>query len=165
MVPKIKKILYATDLSENAKYAFDYVADLAQHYDTMITILYVLENINHVMKIQIKDMLGSEKWDTLQSEKYDAITQKIKERLEDFCSEMNVTIDSCRFLIEDIRIKKGKPEKMIIKTAKEIHADMIVMGSSGHNIVKDALIGSTARRVVKNSEIPVLVVKLPKDNI
>jgi nucleotide-binding universal stress UspA family protein len=162
MIPKIKKILYATDLSENARYAFGYAADLAQRYDTMITIVYVIENINHVMEIQIKDMMGQEKWDRLQSEKLDYITQKIKARLEDFCREMDSQIDSCRLLIEDIRITKGNPTEVILNTAKDIHADMIVMGSYGHNILQDAFIGGTARRVVKKSETPVLVVRLPK---
>jgi nucleotide-binding universal stress UspA family protein len=162
MIPKIKKILYATDLSENARYAFGYAADLAQHYDTMITILYVMENINHVVEIQIKDMMGQEKWDRLQSEKLDSLTQKIKDRLEDFCKEMDSQIDSCRLLIEDIRITKGNPTEVILNTAKDIHADMIVMGSYGHNILQDAFIGGTARRVVKKSETPVLVVRLPK---
>ncbi len=162
MIPKIKKILYATDLSENARYAFGYAADLAQHYDTMITILYVMENVNHVMEIQIKDMMGQEKWDKLQSEKSDYITQKIKARLEDFCREMDSQIDSCRLLIEDIRITKGNPTEVILNTAKDIHADMIVMGSYGHNILQGAFIGGTARRVVKKSETPVLVVRLPK---
>ena len=39
ILPKveIKKILFATDLSENAKHAFSYAADLAQRYDAMIT--------------------------------------------------------------------------------------------------------------------------------
>jgi len=162
MIPKIKKILYATDLSENARYAFGYAADLAQRYDTMITILYVMENINHVMEIQIKDMMGQEKWERLQSEKLDYLTQKIKDRLEDFCREMDSQIDSCRLLIEDIRITKGNPTEVILNTAKDIHADMIVMGSYGHNILQDAFIGGTARRVVKKSETPVLVVRLPK---
>ena len=162
MIPKIKKILYATDLSENARYAFGYAADLAQHYDTMITILYVMENINHTIEIQIKDMMGREKWDKLQSEKLDYLTQKIKDRLEDFCREMDSQIDSCRLLIEDIRITKGNPTEVILNTAKDIHADMIVMGSYGHNILQDAFIGGTARRVVKKSETPVLVVRLPK---
>ena len=163
MVPKIKKILYATDLSENARYAFGYAADLAQHYDTMITILYVMENMNHMAEIQIKDIIGQEKWDRLKSEKLDSATQKIKARLEDFCREMDSQIDSCRLLIEDIRITKGNPTEVILNTAKDIHADMIVMGSYGHNLLQGALMGGTARRVIRRSETPVLVVRLPKE--
>ena len=35
------------------------------------------------------------------------------------------------------------------------------MGSYGHNILENVLIGSTARKVVRHSEVPVLVVRLP----
>jgi hypothetical protein len=38
----IKKILYATDLSEGAKYAFAYAVSLANTYHASITILHVL---------------------------------------------------------------------------------------------------------------------------
>jgi len=36
MVPDIKKILYATDLSENARYAFGYAVSMASHHDAKI---------------------------------------------------------------------------------------------------------------------------------
>ncbi|MDA3916599.1 MAG: universal stress protein [Deltaproteobacteria bacterium] len=75
---------------------------------------------------------------------------------------MDSQIDSCRLLIEDIRITKGNPTEVILNTTKDIHSDMIVMGSYGHNILQDALTGGTARRVVKKSETPVFVVRLPK---
>jgi len=44
IVPQIKKILYATDLSENARYAFAYAASLANQYGAGVTILHVLED-------------------------------------------------------------------------------------------------------------------------
>lgn len=163
MVPKIKKILYATDLSESARHAFSYAADLAQRYDAMITIIYVMENISQAVEFQIRDMLGKEKWGQLKSEKHDFLVKKIKSRLEDFCQEMDSQIDSCRLLVEDIRITKGNPSEEILNTSKDINADMIVMGSYGYNILKGALLGGTARKVVRNSEIPVLVIRLPKD--
>lgn len=162
MIPKIKKILYATDLSENARYAFGYAADLAQKYDAMITFLYVMEDISHIAEIQVKDMVGAEKWEQLKLEKLDYFKQKIKSRIEAFCQEMDSQIDSCRLLIEGIRIIKGNPTEQILAVSKDIQADMIVMGHHGYNILKDALIGGTAKKIVRNSEIPVLVVRLPK---
>ena len=42
IIPDIKKILYSTDLSENARYCFGYAASLAHRYDALITILHVL---------------------------------------------------------------------------------------------------------------------------
>ena len=43
IIPKIKKILYATDLSENARYSFRYAVSLSHQYDASLTIFHVLE--------------------------------------------------------------------------------------------------------------------------
>lgn len=163
MVPEIKKILYATDLSENARHAFGYAADLADKYNALITILYVIENINHTAELQIKDYIGTKEWEKLKNEKYDALTGKIKGRLEDFCNEMDSHFDSCRLQVEKILIKQGSPTEEIINASKNMNTDLIVMGSHGHNILQSALIGGTARKVVRDSEIPVLVIRLPEE--
>jgi nucleotide-binding universal stress UspA family protein len=162
MLPNIKKILYATDLSESARNAFKYAADLAQRYDAMITILYVMEDMNHTVEFQMRGMLGRNEWERVKSEKLDNLTKKIKSRIEDFCQEMDSQIDSCRLLVEEILITKGEPTEEILSTSKAINADMVVMGSYGYNILLGAIIGGTASKVVKHSESPVLVVRLPQ---
>mgnify|MGYP001595915519 CR=1 FL=1 len=162
MVPRINRILYATDLSENAKHAFGYAADLAQKYDAKMTILYVMEQMNHLSEIHVRDMMGEEQWKRIQDEKLDYLTDKIQTRLNDFCTEMDNHIDACSVLVDDIQILKGNPTEQILNQSREVDADLIVMGSYGHNIIQGALIGGTARKVVQSSEIPVLVVRLPK---
>ncbi len=159
MVPKIKKILYATDLSDSAGHAFGYAADLAQRYDAMMTVLYVMENMSYIVEAQVKETLGQKQWDRLTSEKLDYVTQKIESSLKKFCQEE----DPPRHLVEDILVTRGIPPEKILSTSKNINADMIVMGSYGHNILENVLIGSTARKVVRHSEIPVLVIRLPKE--
>jgi nucleotide-binding universal stress UspA family protein len=42
MIPQIKKILYATDLTKNSSYAFYFAADLAQKHDAQIVILHCI---------------------------------------------------------------------------------------------------------------------------
>jgi len=73
----------------------------------------------------------------------------IKTRLETFCSEMDSEIDSCRLLVEAIKIEKGEPSEKILGVSDDIKADMIVMGTHGYNILQDSRIGGTARNVVK----------------
>ena len=46
MIPQIKKILYATDLSQNSAYAFYYAVDLAQERGAKIIILNVIEPVS-----------------------------------------------------------------------------------------------------------------------
>ena len=45
MIPRIKNILYATDLSKNSAYAFRYAVNSAQKHDAQIHILHVIETI------------------------------------------------------------------------------------------------------------------------
>ena len=40
MIPEIKKILYATDLTKNSAYASHYAADLAGRYGAKVVILH-----------------------------------------------------------------------------------------------------------------------------
>ena len=46
MIPKIKKILYTTDLSQNSVYAFYFAVDLAQQHHANIIILHAVEPIS-----------------------------------------------------------------------------------------------------------------------
>ncbi len=162
MTPEIKRILYATDLSENARYAFGYAADLASRYDANITILYVMESINHVAELQIQEMMGKENWDKLKSEQFEQSKTTIKERVSAFCSEMDNELDSCSFIVDDIRITSGVPCLEILKAADLTGADLVIIGKHGYNILESSLIGGTARRVVKDSKIPVMVIRLPE---
>ena len=46
MVPNIRNILYATDLTKNSAYAFRYAVNSAQKHDAKIHILHVLEKLS-----------------------------------------------------------------------------------------------------------------------
>ena len=45
MIPQIKKILYATDLSKNSSYAFFYATDMARRHEAKIVILHAVEPV------------------------------------------------------------------------------------------------------------------------
>jgi nucleotide-binding universal stress UspA family protein len=58
-------------------------------------------------------------------------------------------------------IKQGIPADVIIEESVNINADIIVIGSLGHNTLYNMLIGSVASDVIKHSSIPLLVI--PKE--
>ena len=163
MIPTIKRILYATDLSVSARHAFGYAADLAQRYDAKLTIVSVLESFSAFTETQIKDMMGHAEWERLKTDQSDRSRKKIKERVTEFCNEMEASFKSCSLMVDDVRIPQGVPHLEILKAAEETGADVIVMGTYGHNLLPNAIIGSTARRIVKDSSIPVMVIPLPDD--
>ena len=65
MIPEIKRILYATDLSKNSAYAFFYAADMARRYNASIVILHSIERIRHMYdygaSFQVEEMLKEAK--------------------------------------------------------------------------------------------------------
>ncbi len=161
MLPKIETILYATDMSKNARHAFAYAADMADRHDARITILNVIETLTQSADVMITDILGEKEWKELRESNRRLLEEKIKGRLEDFCVEMGSQLNECKFLVDKVEVRHGAPFEEILKLADEIEADMIVLGTHGHGVIADALIGGTTRRVVRRSKRPVLVIRLP----
>ena len=87
----------------------------------------------------------------------------IKEVLDHFCEEAKTGIKESNFVTDDILVVWGNPVEQILLQADEKNCDMIVMGTHGRGSLADAMIGSTARRVVRRSEKPVLVIRLPEE--
>ena len=61
MIPRIKKILYTTDLSKNSAYAFRYAVNSAKNHNAKIIILYVVEIPPRVSRALVDDYAGEEK--------------------------------------------------------------------------------------------------------
>jgi nucleotide-binding universal stress UspA family protein len=162
MLPQIKNILYATDLSENARYAYRYAASLAQQYSGRITILHVVEKLTAETFLQIEGYVGEARWKKLQQEKQADFISRIKGRLSHFCDEISNDMDACTFQVDKIMVKEGLPADEILFQAELNDADIIVMGTRGYGMFKDALMGGTARRVVRRSIIPVMTIRLPE---
>jgi len=162
MIPEIKRILYATDLSENAKHAFTYAATIANRFDAKITILHVIETLSKNAERQIAEFLGKDRWNEIQKNKKQEYIESIKKRLNDFCEEMYSSLKSCPFLVDEIIVKEGIAVDEILKAVDSENCDMVVMGTHGHGVIADALIGSNARRVLRRCKKPVMVIRLPE---
>jgi nucleotide-binding universal stress UspA family protein len=165
MIPEIKKILYSTDLSKNARYAFAYAAEIANKHNAKITVLHVLEQISHNTNVLLASMLGEERWQGIQDQNVQEVLDTIKDRLDKFCGEAQKEMIECPFLVEDILVKQGEPGREILKQADLSDFDLIVMGTHGQSALADAMLGSTARRVVRRSKRPVLVIRLPENGM
>lgn len=59
----------------------------------------------------------------------------------------------------NIEVVKGNVPKTIIKAAVNYEADLIVIGNTGRTGLKRLALGSVSEAVVKESPIPVLVIK------
>jgi nucleotide-binding universal stress UspA family protein len=163
MLPNIKMILYATDLSESARHAFGYAASLADRYGAKIVILHVIEDFSPSVTFQLATMFGEEKWREVRDHRAEEVLETLRKRLANFCREALPDAAACDFAAGDVVVKSGDPVNQILEQAEQGDCDLIVMGTHGQGRFAEALMGSTARRVVRRSGTPVLVVRLPEE--
>ena len=164
MIPNIKKILYTTDLSPNARFAFSYAVSLANRYDAAITILHVLEDVSPSADSLVINIIGKAKWDEMRQNNENEVLDTIKSRLAKFCEDVSSEIPSCPFVTDEIMVKIGNPVEEIIRLVENNDYDMIVMGAHGQSVFANAVMGSTSRRVVRRCKKPVLIVRLPEED-
>ncbi|GAB6146447.1 universal stress protein [Desulfocicer niacini] len=168
----VSNILYPTDLSDNARYAFAYAVSLADLYQAKITILHVMPEEQNIMEANVSGYIKQEKWDEIKSTHYNETRESliakkrdhvlIRDVLDQFSQD--VRKDNETSLADEIIIERGNPVKEILKQSKERNCDLIVMGSRGHSTLADVMMGSITKRVLRRSHVPVLVVRLPDED-
>ena len=170
---EVNKILYTTDLSDNARYAFAYAVSLADLYNATITFIHILPEIPSRIDKRVIGYISQERWEEIKAQNFeearDAIIGKrqdhlaIRDALQQFSENVKDSREGEGFVTDDIIVVRGNPVEEIIKYSEEKNCDLIVMGTHGHGTLADAMMGSTARRVLRRSRKPVLVVRLPEE--
>ena len=161
-MPEIKKILCATDLSKNSAYAFTYATDMAEKYNALIHIIHVLAKIPSDARVQVEMYMTEEQLERLTNRQTN-IKEKIRERLNIFCDNVRKEDPKCVFRVAGIDIVEGHPAIEILDAAKKTQSDAIVMGTHGHGLISQALLGSVAEKVLRRAKIPVFVIPIPED--
>jgi nucleotide-binding universal stress UspA family protein len=140
----MKKIIVPIDFSEHSEYALKTAAKIAKKYNAEILALHMLE---------LSEMMLSAS-DGLQSQKAAFFLQLAEQKFEEFLN---------KDYLSDIKvtpiIKHFKVFSEVNDVAQKHKADLIVMGSHGASGLKEFFIGSNTERVVRNADVPVLVVK------
>lgn len=163
LMPEIKRILYTTDLSKNARYAFGYAMSLANSYNAGIVILHVLEALSPYGSSLVVNIVGEKKWKELREQNEQRLLDEIRERLQKFCTDVSHEVPECPFVTEEIYVRIGNAVDEVLKEVEASNCDLVVMGAHGHGVIGDAMMGSTSRRVLRRCQKPVLVVRLPRE--
>ena len=160
MIPQIKKILYATDLSKNSSYAFLYATDLARRHDARITILHAIEPIPPYVELPagITD-------ETKRKQQVETI-EEIKQLLLGFCKKAETQIGPpCVELVSKVLVPRGHPPEEILNAANEEGCDVIVLGTHGKGFLAHTFLGSVSNAVLHRTRKPVLIVPLPSEKL
>ena len=148
----MKKILVPTDFSEHAEYALKVAAQIARKNNGEIYLLHLLELPSHIADDGIgeSNAVGS----SAGIPEVMFFMKKVRER---FAEVVNAPYLQGINIIEAIQFDKAF--EGIMKHSKEYNIDLIVMGSHGASGFKEMFIGSNTEKVVRTSNVPVLVIK------
>jgi len=162
MIPKIKRMLYATELSPNSEYAFRFAINSAIKHDARIIILHVIESFSPAVYAQLGFPVGGEAFDTIFEKRVDDALARIKKRLETFSEKELADLPQAADRVQSIEICEGFPAEEILEKANELDCDAIVMGTHSKGVLANTFLGSVAKRVLRRTRKPVFIIPLPK---
>lgn len=148
LLMKIAKILFPTDFSEGALYAFPYAVDLAKTYSAKLYMVHILYDVAMATGLHIPHT----SMDTL----YKELEANAKKTLESFAYELRQGVADIEFAV-----LRGVPYEEALNYAGANGIDLIVIGTHGRKGLDRLLFGSTAERIVRNAACPVLTVRKP----
>jgi len=161
MIPKITKILYTTSLGTGAPYVFRHALCLAQAHQAKIYLVNAMEPLSSFGQSLVELHVSQSESKQIHQQAQQTIKNNLLARAKRLCEKEATNTVGGMDLVEDISVVEGQADQVILARAKEIDADMIIMGTQRHSIVEKALTGSTARNVMHHSQIPVLFVRIP----
>jgi nucleotide-binding universal stress UspA family protein len=145
---KLKKIIWATDGSQESERALDYAKYIAGKSGAEIIGV-------HVVPMPVQLLLDNMRESNAEVREW---RLKIENNAAKKFEEVNEALQKTGIKFEGV-ILKGIPSDKIKEFAERRKADLIVMGKHGHGFFESMVAGSETVRVLKSSRVPVLAVK------
>lgn len=148
----MKRILVPIDFSIQAEYAAKAASDIARQTNAKIFLLHMLELPTGVIDPSSYGSSNNAPTSLL-------FLKRAHDKFEDFKK-----LPFFDGLEVENKVQFHKAYDGIIEECKKNKADLIVMGSKGTSGLEEILIGSNTEKVVRNAEVPVLVIKREMEN-
>lgn len=154
----IKKILFATSLSQYNRIVYEYALHLASKNNSEIIMLHAIEPISEMGRFFIKQYIPDEFTQKVQDMGDKKLLEEMQKHIEEFhASEIDRISPE-----EPISVRRlvvhGKHSQAILRVAEQEKVDLIVMGTAHKK--DDVNKSYTTKEVLKKSKVPVLVVPI-----
>jgi len=148
-------LLVAYDGSEFGREALRAAIDNAPLWEATVHVIHVVKSRTYSSTI-VDPQIG------VVEPRSEKLLQMLEREAEEMLAEaQEIANGAGREIITHMLI--GDPRDGIIETAKEIGADLIILGSAGKGRTKRLLLGSVSNSVVTESPIATLVVHAPSE--
>lgn len=132
----LKKILVPVDFSLCSRKALYYAAPFAKQFGAELTLMFVVQIYPTTVELAELDPI-----------------REAKAELEDLRKSVSHVVPTKTVL------RYGEPQGEIVRAARDLEMDLIILATHGRSGVARALLGSTAEKVVRHAGCPVLVVR------
>jgi nucleotide-binding universal stress UspA family protein len=150
----MKKVLIALDYHPTAKKVAELGFSFAKALKAEVTLLHVISDPVYYSSTEYSPIMGFTGFQD--ASPFPTDTSDALRR-----ASLNFLDKTIHHLNDEkikIRVEEGDLAKTILKTAKDVHADIIVIGSHGHRWLEEILIGSATEEVLHQSKIPLLII-------
>jgi nucleotide-binding universal stress UspA family protein len=139
-----RNIVIATDGSENSQRAISCGIGIAKLSGAIVHALYVVDTPSII----------SETWTAGKEMVHELIIREGKKVL----SKVKKIIEDSGVEVKEVLLE-GYPSEEIINFAENNNMDLILMGTLGKTGLERFLVGSVAENVIRNSKVPVMVIR------
>ncbi|MFQ5515541.1 MAG: universal stress protein [Myxococcota bacterium] len=142
---RFDRILVPVDFSPHSRRAVDLAVGLAKTFSATIHLLHAY-HLSAALTAPDPMVLPAAFWEDVR----DSAARKL-EKTAELVTREGVTVES--------HLSSDPPSAAIERAARELSADLIVMGTRGLTGLKHILLGSVAERTVRTAPCPVLTVR------
>jgi nucleotide-binding universal stress UspA family protein len=144
-MPEIRRILCATDFSPASTRVYQYAVELASRLQAEIMLIHAYQIPAYTLPDGVVEV---------PVEVETGIRERLTKQLSDFAS----SVDAKGVKIE-AKLFDGVPYVEITRAARDLNADLVIIGTHGRTGLAHLLLGSVAERVVRTCEVPVLTIR------
>ena len=155
-IVNIKKILYASSLSDYSRHVYEYAIQLALKNDAEIVMMHAIEPVSELGRFIISQYLPDELINQVKLETNQNLLNEMQRRIDEYHEEEIRRIAPDKHVHVKTLIAYGEHGDAILEVARQEDADVIVMGTEYRGNSKNK--SQTTQHVIKNSRVPVLVI-------
>jgi nucleotide-binding universal stress UspA family protein len=151
---KMKKVLIALDYNPTAQKVAESGYSMAKAMNAEVILIHVISDPVYYSSVEYSPIMG-----------FNGFMESGQWQLDSVDSLKKATLhflDKSRLHLGDKAIQtlvgEGDLAETILKTAKELHADVIVMGSHSRKWLENILIGSVTEKVLHHTSIPLYII-------
>ena len=137
-------VLFATDFSKNSEFAFNYMIKMIPLIKEKVSLVHIQDEYR--ISPYLDDKI--EEFNRIDTGRLEAMKKLL---LDKGCPEVEIVL------------KYGSPSAEILKSVKELSAEMVVMGSQGRGFVNEFFLGSVSHNIARQSPVPVMLIPANRD--